>query len=335
LIPFSRIIFSGLHAGIGIGNRLIDHLEEFIDVDVENISHEEFQLRASKASSKNDIKHLRNMKEVWTKSPYGGWLLQKKRDKIKWLDVELKQSLGETTNAMKSAKRIRLNNDIKTLTRSCDKYTKQISCLDCLLKDARSRLDLFTKNRRGGEKLLYTSVDRIFQKIGASRAHYFGRVFEGVDIRKIMAKSDDLFGVDGEIRQKLLEHAMNSGIAEKVHKICKVICLALKLWDGAFSDIHTPNPSVEHCKSTQNRIDHAMAHIRLMGFSITPKMHGMKKHVVTQMQTIPGGIGKLMEHWIEKYHQTGHRFDLAHCRVGTLSGQAAIRSSVKKRGRNP
>ncbi len=147
------------------------------------------------------------------------------------------------------------------MTSSCHEYTKQISCLDCLLKDAKSRLDLFTKNCRGGEELLYTSIDRIFQKIGASRAHYFGHVFEGVDIRKIKAKSDELFGVDREIRQKLLEHAINSGIAEMVHKTCEDICLALKLWDGAFSDIHTSNPSVEHCKLTQNRIDDAMAHI--------------------------------------------------------------------------
>ena len=72
-----------------------------------------------------------------------------------------------------------------------------------------------------------------------------------------------------------------------------------------------------------------------MGFNITPKMHGMEKLVVTQMQTIPGGIGKLMEHWIEQYHQTGHRFDLAHCCVGSLSCQAAICSSVEKIGRNP
>jgi hypothetical protein len=64
-------------------------------------------------------------------------------------------------------------------------------------------------------------------------------------------------------------------------------------------------------------------------------MHGMEKHVVTQMQTIPGGIGKLMEHWIEQYHHTGHRFDMAYCRVGSLLGQAAIRSSVEERGRNP
>jgi len=94
------------------------------------------------------------------------------------------------------------------------------------------------------------------------------------------------------------------------------------------------NPSAEHCQSMQKRIDKTMAHIRSMGFSITPKMHGMEKHVVTQMQTIPGGIGKLMEHWIEQYHQIGHRFDMAYCRVGSLTGQAAICSSVEKRGRN-
>ena len=154
-----------------------------------------------------------------------------------------------------------MNHDINTLIISRDEYTKQISRLDHILKDAKSKLDLFTKDRRGGEELFYTSIHRIFQSIGANRAHYFGRVFEGVDIRKILAKSDDLFGVDGEIRLKLLEHVTNSGKAEKVHQTCNNICLALKLWDGAFSDIHTPNPSVEHCQLTQNRIDQVMAHI--------------------------------------------------------------------------
>jgi hypothetical protein len=42
LIPFLRSIFSGLHAGIGIGNQLINHLKEVIDVDDENILHKEF-----------------------------------------------------------------------------------------------------------------------------------------------------------------------------------------------------------------------------------------------------------------------------------------------------
>ena len=61
----------------------------------------------------------------------------------------------------------------------------------------------------------------------------------------------------------------------------------------------------------------------------------MEKHIVMQMQTIPGGIGRLMEHWIEQYHQIGYRFDLAYCRVGTLEGQAAIRARMEKRGMHP
>ena len=46
---------------------------------------------------------------------------------------------------------------------------------------------------------MYTEVDKIFQSIGANRAYYFGRAFEGVDIKMIMAKSDDLFGVGGTL----------------------------------------------------------------------------------------------------------------------------------------
>ncbi len=132
-----RIIFSGLHASIGIGSRLISHLKEVIDVDVENILHKEFQLCASKESSENDIKHLRHLKEVWTKSPDGGRLLQKKRDKIKRYDVELNQSLDEASIAIKSAEKNCLNHDINTLIISRDEYTKQISRLDLILKDAK------------------------------------------------------------------------------------------------------------------------------------------------------------------------------------------------------
>jgi hypothetical protein len=176
---------------------------------------------------------------------------------------------------------------------------------------------------------MYTEVDKIFQSIGVNQAHYFGRAFEGVDIKKIMAKSDDLFGVGGMLRQKLLQHTSNPDKVVIVNKVCDDVGLAFKLWDGAFSAIHLPNPTVEHCTETQKRIDYAMAHLRSMGFSITPKMHGTESH------TTPGGIGMLMEHWIEQCHQIGFWFDQAYCRVGSLVGQSAIRSSAEKRGCNP
>ena len=47
--------------------------------------------------------------------------------------------------------------------------------------------------------MVKTVVDKIFQAIGANQAHYFGHVSEGGDMKKIMAKSDNLFGVGGVI----------------------------------------------------------------------------------------------------------------------------------------
>ena len=41
-IPFNSIIFAGLHAGIGIGKMITDYIEEFIDIEVEQISDNKF-----------------------------------------------------------------------------------------------------------------------------------------------------------------------------------------------------------------------------------------------------------------------------------------------------
>ncbi len=91
---------------------------------------------------------------------------------------------------------------------------------------------------------------------------------------------------------------------------CHDVGLALKLKDATLSGIHAPDISPDHCNKTQETIDSAILQMRRMSISVTPKMHGMEKHIVMQMQSIPSGIGRLMEHWIEQYHQIGYRFDL-------------------------
>ncbi len=48
--------------------------------------------------------------------------------------------------------------------------------------------------------------------------------------------------------------------------------------------------------------------MRDMGFSVSPKVCGMEGHVVKQMRAIRGGIGELIEYWIEQYHQTGFKY---------------------------
>ena len=324
-----------MHAGIGIGNGLIAHLEEFIDVEVEQISHEEYQLREDKSTTGGCIKCHRELKDVWNNSPDGGRSLTKKRNRIKRLNVEMKQDMDNVQMAARVNEKAQLTLDTNSLLGNRDEYTKEISELEKRLKEIKTNLDKMTKARRGEEESIYTAVDKIFQKIGANRAHYFGRKFEGIDIRKIMDKADDLFGVNGTIRLKLLDNASNSEVEEKTMKICEELGLAFKLWDGVFSAIHEVDPTDDHCDKTQVMIDKAMKQLRLMNFSITPKMHGMEKHVVSQMRKIRGGIAKLIEHWVEQYHQIGHRYDLSYCRAGTLKKQAAIWLSMEKRARHP
>ena len=52
-----------------------------------------------------------------------------------------------------------------------------------------------------------------------------------------------------------------------------------------------------------------MLHMRTLGFSITPKLHGLESHVVDQMRSIKGGIVHLIEQWVEHSHQTGSQCD--------------------------
>ena len=107
----------------------------------------------------------------------------------------------------KSDKEHALTKEISVLMKTRDDFTNQNQQLSNSIRDAKNKLEPFTQNRRIGEESVYTAVDRIFQKYGAKRAHYFGRAFEGVDIRKIMSASEELFGVAGTIRGKLLLHA--------------------------------------------------------------------------------------------------------------------------------
>jgi len=318
MIPFGRILFSGLHASIGISGVFIHKLEEFIDVDVEHLSAEEFQIRETKSSASIQIDLLRYDKKHWNDSVSGGRLLSKKRARSKKLVHEQSQddNSEEDSTALQEEQKI-LVIEILTLEAARNIFSKQIVGLTADISKASAKLEMFTKDRRIGEESVYTQIDRIFQSHGAYRSHYFGRQFQGKDIRKIVDKADKLFGSDGtggEIRvafvlhvtAKNLSDAEKEELLDKVHKMCNDVGMGLKLWDGALADIHVNDYEKDHCRKTQDKIDKAMAHMRGMGIRITPEMHGMEMHVVNQMRDIPGGIGRMMEQWIEQYHQTGY-----------------------------
>ena len=58
--------------------------------------------------------------------------------------------------------------------------------------------------------------------------------------------------------------------------------------------------------------------------SIIPKLHGIEAHLMRQLLKIKGGITRMIEHWVEQYHQVGRRYDLSYCRAGSLEKHAEI-----------
>ena len=270
-------------------------------------------------------------------------MLNKKRARSKKLARELSQDniSAEVNKAWQDEQKL-LSSEIRTLEAARDVFSKQILGLNADISKVSAKLEMFTKDRRIGEESVYTDIDRIFQSYGANRSYYFGRQFQGKDICKIMDKADELFGtVDtsgGKIRAAFISHvtakdlgdAAKEELLDKVNKMCDDVGIGMKLWDGALAAIHVNDYDSDHCQTTQDRIDKAMAHTRGMGISITPKMHGMEIHVVNQMQDIPGGIGRMMEHWIEQYHQTGYRFDVAYSRTGSTERAANVRARLER-----
>ena len=70
-----------------------------------------------------------------------------------------------------------------------------------------------------------------------------------------------------------------------------------------------------------------MAQHRKLNFSVTPKTHGMETHVVAQMRQFAGGLAKLIEHWVEHYHQIGHGYDMHWINQPNEERKAVIRSN--------
>lgn len=348
-IPFNRIIFSVLHAMIGVGDLIITHLEEFVDGEIEELDPIEMQMRNELTNKSEARAEAHEEWEHWKQSELGGKLLAKKQRRVRYINTismkkvdaiinnnDLTEQERTDASAAKealTAEKADIVNAIPALVAQGKTRKKVWEELDTEISALKAKLRECTKERRTSEDSYYTGMDRIFQDEGANRAAHFGRKFNGVNLRTIMEKAGDLFGDEGRIRQYLLEKAPAK--ENLINEKCNDIRDALVLWDAAFSKLRTVDPTPDDCNKAQQLIDVAVAQLRKMDISITPKVHGTQYHAVYQMRTIPGGIAKLGEDWIEKYHQDGFRYDFCYGRVGDLERQAVIRARCEHRARNP
>ena len=98
----------------------------------------------------------------------------------------------------------------------------------------------------------------------------------------------------------------------------------MKIWDACFSTVSKLDPAEEDCRKAKAMIDVAVALSQEFKLSITLEQHDMEKHIITQMRSIQGGIGMLVEHWVEKYHQVGFKYDYTFCLIHSQEQVAKV-----------
>lgn len=172
-------------------------------------------------------------------------------------------------------------------------------------KEPRKQLDLFKKNWKADGESVYSGIDRILQKYGIYRSAYHGGKINGVGIRILMQYAPDIMT---DMKDFLIAQESSYG-DEEIARLCEDCVEYLVLWDAAFAAVHVDYPDQDACDKAQPYIDLAMSKHRELKFRVTTKTHGMEKHIVCQMLRVKI-IGKLIEHWVEHYHQIGGRYDM-------------------------
>ena len=296
------VIYPCLHGMLGVGNAIMDFFFDEIDRFVEPITRAELAVRESIPNNKLLLEEEEHSLSVWDAAPEGGKEVKRLGKEMKEM---VKKILRPITQEMHN-QLLDMESRIKALTEVRKKMTNNIAKLTEEISDAKKKLEAFRKKRKVTNSSIYNGVENIFKFYKIVRAAYHGGDFNGVNIITLMQKSEQIMT---EIQQFMIEHKRGHTTEEEIVTLCAEVRKALVLWDDVFSKANKEYESTtvdwvtKHCDDTQKSIELAMFQMRSMGFSITPKMHGLECHLVHLMRTIPGGIHQMIEHWVEQYHQ--------------------------------
>jgi len=309
-IPVENVIFSVLHAQMGVGNKILNYLLDEAERKVENTPAEMVALRNDLVRAETKFAEPVEYKNRWEKDDNGGKRLASLEGKL----TRRKANLERPNLSADQIDRIEgeihgFKDEIEELNLTQLNIRDTVEVKKDARKEASKQLDEFTKKWKKTDESIYSGIDKILQRHGIERCAYHGGQINGVDVRTLMENAKEILGeICVYLCNQLTDQSSIS--ADDIGKLCKDCEEYLSLWDAAFSFVHEDNPSDDHCDKTQERIDLAMNKHRELGFNVTPKTHGMEKHVVDQMRRVKGGIKKLIEHWVEHYHQVGHRYDI-------------------------
>lgn len=203
-----------------------------------------------------------------------------------------------------------------------------------ILVRLKDELTEFRSSRKKSEDGMESKLLGVLRSIGVELTRYHGGSLAGMDIKKVISNASYVFD---EFAKILVEYKRPDCKVkdEVIKRICAEHKLSLLLWDGAFSAARSINPTQEDCirylRFVQPAVD---CHVRI-GCSLTHKVHLMLCHVLTQMRTIPRGLGEKMEDWVELMHQIGNRARICFRTTKDIHVRAIARARDEECRNNP
>ena len=202
-------------------------------------------------------------------------------------------------------------NIINPLSKKRAKITSRLKTARTYLKKLKDSIVVFKSDRKkSGDGIESQMFSVLKVQFGVKMQAYHGGTMTGKDIQKVMCNAREIFTLFANIlkanKKEGCKITEDGNVDDDIDNLCNSFADLCVLWDGAFSYASTINPTEQDIEMYTRFVTAAVHSHKVLGLSITPKVHMMWKHTKVQMK-FPGGLGQKREDWVEHQHQITSR----------------------------
>ena len=198
-IPIDHVIFSLLHAEIGVGNKVLDSFFEWVDYRVEKLFQEEISARNEYQMAIISHKEKVVNREEWINQ--NGAQLAELRNERKELNLIIDQRNDENPKkfVLSKEERNNLTEQKKVIAEDINVLVKARTEIDAVVTAYSKSVSMIKKRvvnlkaKRGGRVFVRMGLEQCLRKNKIDRAKYHGGQLEGKTVMMLFQKASDIF----------------------------------------------------------------------------------------------------------------------------------------------
>jgi hypothetical protein len=348
-VPIEDYVIPILHILIGMGNRLIASVFEWIKARVEKWSPQ--QIAITNLIYGAQLNYDRASEDFNTWIEQDGILLTEKQIEKKCLKDQLseKDDNGRFIIHDRIARR-QMNDQIKFIMQEIKVLQLEKKQVTDTRMECSKQLSIIKADAKKSMEALgtitYPISDEIEDKIlkskhGITKSHYHGGEYNGKGMLKLMTNADTLMkDFCDYIVENIPENERASNI--EVQEFTSKYSHILLVFDRIFSTARASTGSLndDDIALLVTFIQQAMVLWQKLQLSVTPKVHALEDHLVEQLLKEEHGvrlrgIGEFTEDFVEQAHQFGFRDEVRTRGLKDHTAKARSHSNWEHRALNP